>query len=212
MLSHCAEKTTYFLRDKASSGDLLKTARGTREQALCKGPSLSHPTFQIHTSPGRLIIPEQMLTRLTVREATDPARAKRRWERVWHRLRFEEGTGATLGSRENKQVWTQSCREDVVGMSVSTGRQPDAGRRGRGRKTHSLAKATAPRSSQASFLRHAGNPLVLVALLSTRVAAPCCPLQEWFRDRNRVRQSKACPRTVIRRDGLKLQMEMWLLG
>lgn len=62
------------------------------------------------------------------------------------------------------------------------------------------------------LLRHAGNPLVLVALLSTRVAAPCCPLQEWFRDRNRDRQSKACPRTAIRRDGLKLQMEMWLLG
>lgn len=73
MLSHCAEKTTYFLRDKASSGDLLKTARGTREQALCKGPSLSHPTFQIHTSPGRSIIPEQMLTGLTGREQQFPA-------------------------------------------------------------------------------------------------------------------------------------------
>lgn len=62
------------------------------------------------------------------------------------------------------------------------------------------------------LLRHTGNPLVLVALLSIRVAAPCCPLQEWFRDRNRDRQSKPCPRTAIRRDGLKLQMEMWLLG
>lgn len=89
-------------------------------------------------------------------------------------------------------------------------RRREAGQRRE--NTHSLAKATALRSSQASFLRHTGNPLVLVALLSTTVAAPCCPLQEWFRDRNRDRQSKACPRTAIRRDGLKLQMKMWLLG
>lgn len=139
-------------------------------------------------------------SREEMREGLTPSEI---WGRHWGYSEVK-GEQAGVDAKLQRGRGGNECEHRKAASRREAGQRPE--------NRHQLVKATAPRSSRASFLRHTGNPLVLVALLCTRVAAPCCPLQEWFRDRNRDRQSKTCPRTAIRRDGLKLQMEMWLLG